>query len=224
MSIDKNTLLIHVESGTYPLTLSSLKSRHPSISFGASMSEEELAALGYAPVARVTRPEGDVVTEVAPVADGEGGYKQAYEVRAFNEQELAEQLANKKSMIAAQVNSVRESTLAKGAAIDFGGDAGVLHVQMRDGDRANLLGLKQGAERAFEGGVTDPVLPLRTEEDVTVMLTPEQMINVSWLVFDAYQEVMAASWAVKDAADAAQTADDLPEVPASFEPAAKALG
>lgn len=192
-SVSKTDLLIHVESGEYPLVIASLKGRHPNVSFGAEVELSFLKSLGYEVVQKTPRPEADVVSEVAPALQ-DGVYVQTFEARAFNEQEVALQVADKKRTAEEQLRKARESELDKGAPVQFAGREGILHVQMRDGDRANTLGLRARAEVLKEQGVVDTVIPFRTYENVVVMLTPAQFIDLAWAVFDSYSALMASSW------------------------------
>lgn len=209
MTISANTLLVHIETNTYPLTVAALKHRHPNISFGQEIDKEMLDALGYAAVAEVPRPEGDVVVETAPARMADGSYVQNYDVRSFTEQEIAAQVAAEKDAKLVEVERAREQALAVGAPMSFPGQTEVLHAQMRDGDRANILGLRAHAEVQHQQGVVDAVIPFRTYEDKTVMLTPEQTIKMAWAVFASYQMVMAESWSLKDAIAAAESKADL---------------
>lgn len=222
-TITNSTLLIHVESGAYPLTLSSLKARHPNVSFGTSVDEELMLELGYAVVTPTAQPVGDVVTEAAPALQGDGSYAQAYDVRNYSPEEVASQLDAKKSDFRNAVNNLRDTTLANGAPVDFGGEYGVQHVQMRDGDRVNFVGLKLQADLLISQGVNDPVVPLRTREDKIVRITPEQTVALSWIVSDGYIHVMEAAWTLKDAATAASTQEEIPAMPESIAPQVRSI-
>lgn len=209
MAISKNTLLVHIETNTYPLTTAALKHRHPNISFGQEIDEEMIVSLGYAAVQEVQKPEGDVVVETAPVQKADGTYVQNYDVRAFTADELNAQISSDRNIKLLEIERARDEALAIGAPMSFPGQAEVLHAQMRDGDRANILGLRARAEVLQQQGVTNAAIPFRTYEDKTVMLTPAQTITMAWAVFDSYQQVLAASWSLKDAVAAAENKADL---------------
>lgn len=217
MSVTKDTLLIHVESKTYPLTLAALKLRHTNISFGQEVDEQLLTHLGYAVVQPGLAPVGDVVTEGEPLLMANGTYLQNFEARAYNEQELAEQLASARAGKLQDIEQARLDAISIGAPMRFAGRDDVLHAQMRDGDRANILGLRAHAEVLQQQGVSDAVVPFRTYEDVTVMLTPAQTITMAWAVFGSYQQVMSTSWSLKDAVAAAATPAAVEAVEVSFE-------
>lgn len=220
MSFTNSTVLIHEASGDYPLDLNSLKTRHTNISFGTHIDEDFIKELGYAEVVSTIKPEGDVVTEGAPVKGEDGVWRQFWAVRSFTPEEVAATLEKAKTAALALIATRLSTALEVGAPFDFtvvSANAGVQHAQMRNSDRTNVLGLKQEADRRIEAGDLSASIPFRTYEDNTLLLTPAQMLCVSWGVSAGYQEAMAKSWELKDAVRLASTVAELPVIPAAFE-------
>lgn len=89
---------------------------------------------------------------------------------------------------------------------DFGAPFGVLHLQLRDvTDQANWLTLQGKAMLAISAGQGDSaLLPIRTEENVTVPVTA----NVAAQVMDALSTfggtMLAHRWSLQDAITAAE--------------------
>ncbi len=214
MSINSQTLLIHVESGDYPVRVPQLAARHPNVSFGTVQTEESLRALGYEVVKTTDRPDGDVVSEAVPLKTEEG-YVQVWDVRAYNEQERNNDMASRKASRMSRIKDAVAATLAIGARIDFGGEHGVQHIQMRDGDRANVLGLKADAEAMIERAQGEQCY-LRTYENNLIIVAPEFMVESAWIVLRQFKQVMAAAWALEDQVKHATTLQELPLIPANL--------
>jgi hypothetical protein len=172
----------------YPATLHTIRQEHPTMSIPADPDDALLEELGYAKVLPSLRPEGDVVTEVAPILQEEEGiYIQSFEARSFTVQELA-----------GRANTVREQKFFEGMEWEF--VEGIDYVQTRPQDMINLLALKSRAQdRVAESDAT--VFHFRSQNNVTHVLTPSQAIDMCNAVFDHCEAIMVESWVVKDAAE-----------------------
>lgn len=221
--INEATAFIHVESGAYPLNLNSLRARHTNISFVTGEDVQFFRDLGYEIVETSVRPAGDVVSEGTPMRKEDGTYCQYFEAREFSADEVQNALNNKKDAFQTRCEELRNQALSIGVPIDFGGEDGVQRVQMRNSDRSNILGLKARAEKFIAEGVEGAMIPLRTYENRTVWLTPENTVKVSWIVFDGYSETMQKSWLAIDAAKAAANESQIPAEPADFFPSQHSL-
>ena len=86
-------------------------------------------------------------------------------------------------------------------AHDFGPGYGVLHLQLRDNDdRTNWLTLRTTATDLILAGLGDnPVLAIRTEENITVSLNALQAAQVMGAMAAWGGAMLAAGWAHKDA-------------------------
>lgn len=203
--------LIHVQSGQYPISKYDLAERHPDVSFGTVPDVGYLAELGYAIVEDMPGPAGDKVTLSPTPAHDEvtGKYSQAWVVSAYTAEEKSVMLQARVSAVSRQINTALTKTLEKGAVIDFGGTAGIQHMQMRDGDRANILGLRASAQAMLDA--QEPfIFRVRTYENTTVELTSAQVIALSWHVFAAYTQALEIAWNMKDTYSAIETLEDFP--------------
>lgn len=215
-NVNTSTLLIKVADQQYPLNLYQVKQNHKNISIPKEPSVEQIQALGYAVVERVERPVGDVVTEGTPELV-EGVYKQTWVVRSFNTEELANQFNSKKQTAVNEIDRVRNRDLAKGFLHTFP-DATQFHIQLRDGDRANLSGLRIKADSLITQGVTDPVMSIMTYENVAKALTPAQMVEATDAAFTGYMAIMEAAWLLKAQANDAKIEAELPTIPETLVP------
>lgn len=211
MIITEYTQLININTQAYPVTLSQVKRDMPNRSFPLEPTDAQLLELGYAMVNLLAKPEGDVVSEAVPVLT-DGIYTQAWDVRSYNEAETAQQLVDKKRTLIYTLENLRDAKLAQGAPFVFP-DGATNNIQLRDGDRANLTGLRIQADHLNTSGVTDPVFKFRTYENKIYQLTPQQLIDVTNSALSAYVAVMDGVWILKDQIKAAGTAEELPELP-----------
>ncbi len=96
-------------------------------------------------------------------------------------------------------------------------DNWVGRVQLRDGDRANLSGLRLRAETAKRVG-RDERFVFRTGEDVIKMnLSADEMINITDKAFEKYSALMAVCWSLEAQAEFALNYEQLPVVPANMD-------
>ena len=198
---------IEVATGNYPLSFSEIARKLPNVLFGANVDVEELAALGFREVIAEDHAEGDVATEVTPV-EIDGVYKQQWEVRSFTEEELDTKLNVRKAELREQVAALSDSALVSGVPYDFGGAYGIKSIQLRDGDRANLGGMRQIAK-------DHPEIPqrFRTFENVIVPLDADGVLSMTLAALYAYNGILDKAWQLKDAIETATTEAELPELP-----------
>lgn len=81
-------------------------------------------------------------------------------------------------------------------------------VQTRPQDEPNLLALAIEARDLKADGVDDPQLVLRVESNRNYQLTPQQMIDLTDAAKNHKKLILAKSWQLKDAVDAALAAED----------------
>lgn len=220
--ISFNTRFIEIETGEYPLTFQAIKAKHPLTSFAAEPTAGQLDGMGYAVVNPVEMPVGDVVTEGEPLLKEDGSYEQVFVVRAFTEEELALRLKMSQAELMTKLRVLRDEALEKGAPFDFGGNFGVQHVQLRDGDRANVIGLRFKAEALLDAGSSD-LMGVRTFENVRVPLTAGQFMDLSWKYMAAFEAVMDNSWHYEDLIKASDSIVELPALPESLTPDTQGL-
>lgn len=110
----------------------------------------------------------------------------------------------------AAVNAKREAVFAAGFPVS-GGALDGQHLQLRNADdKANWLIVDKNARLAVAAGAGDvPLIPVRTLENQTITVTPNQALAVLADLEAWGQAVLARSWALKDQNDAATEAGDL---------------
>lgn len=214
MSVTNSTLLINTVTGEYPVYLSKVRRDNPNVSFPQTPSEELIASMGLAVVQPRLRPEGDVVTEGTPELV-DGVYHQVWEIRTYNEEELAQLLLEAKNERARRVSDLRDSELAMGLEYLFP-DATVGHVQLRAQDQINLHSLRAEAMALKAAGQTEAVIGFRNYENVTKMMTPEQVLEMIAAALVFGKKIYQASWDLKDQIDAATNIDEIPVIPNSL--------
>jgi len=84
------SLYIRRETGEYPFTPNHVRGELRNISLGKVPTDELLASLGFDRVLAVTKTEGDVVTEGAPILKADGFWYQTWSVRPYTQQEIAD--------------------------------------------------------------------------------------------------------------------------------------
>jgi hypothetical protein len=90
-----------------------------------------------------------------------------------------------------------------------------MHVQVDPGSRVNLLYLNAAAQQRLAAGSTDTE-PFRSYENKSYLLPPQALLDMTNTALPGYKLILSASWAVKDAVDAAVKVEDLPTLPTSF--------
>lgn len=205
-TVTRQTRLIHAETGTYPLFMDSLAKYAPNTAFGITTDAETIIEYGLEVVKEVPAPINDVVTEGAP-EEIDGEWTQTWISRSFNEIETAEKLATAKTTLQAQAETLRIAQFEKGFPHTFGDFT--YHVQIRNTDRSNLLGLRTVAKEVIEAG-GDMTFSFRVFENVGVDINAAEMVAVADAAFTATNVGYAKTWAVKDGADRATTLEELP--------------
>jgi len=213
--VTESTTLIAVDTGDWPLYLATVRSRLQDISLPRLPTEEQLAAVGYAVVVPTEKPTGDVVTEAPPIEEN-GKWYQSWTVRPYTQEELDAQLAEKKTSLLVDVQTLRTMTLEKGIPVDFGGTDGVQHVQLRDGDRANLTSLNNRAKDWIADGNVQQ-LAFITEEDNAVTITTEQALALTNAAYDKYVEIIFHLNDLKKQVISATELSALPTIPSEIE-------
>jgi len=212
-TVTRQTRLIHVESGTYPLFMDNLAKYAPYTAFGPTTDAETLLGFGIRVVEERPAPVNDVVSEGTP-EEINGVWTQTWISRTYGEVELAEQLATAKASLQAQAETMRITQFDRGFPHTFGEN--VYHVQIRNADRSNLLGLRTVAKEVVEAG-GEMNFSFRVYENVVVNITATEMVAVADAAFVAANEGYRKTWAVKDGARDALTMEDLPTLPTEEE-------
>jgi len=100
--------------------------------------------------------------------------------------------------IQAQVDVIRDSKIALGVPIVFpDGSSGT--AQTRESDKLNINGLVTSSLILKSQGVTGAVVPYRDLENITHMLSPDQMIQIGMDILNKISAVYQSAWAIKSA-------------------------
>jgi len=212
MKVTSNTRLMNVNTGEYPLSLFQVRQAIPGASFAQEPDEEELAEKGFAVVHPTPRPEvgADVTDEGQPDLQ-DGKYVQTWLPRWFTPEEKATSLGAKKLELLNKLEELRGTTLYKGAPYPFP-DGVTQHIQLRDGDRANLTGLGQKSERLLATNSNTPMF-FRTYENELRVLTPQQMYDMTDASMDLYMLILSQIWTLEGQIKAAASEAELPVLP-----------
>lgn len=208
-TVTRQTRLIHAETGTYPLFMDNLATYAPNTTFGPTTDAETLIEFGLEIVKEVPAPVNDVVTEGAP-EEVNGEWQQTWVSRTFSEVEMAEKLVAAKATLQAQAEGMRVTQFDRGFPHTFGEN--VYHVQIRNADRSNLLGLRTVAKEVVAAG-SEMTFEFRVYENVVVEIGATEMVAVADAAFAAATLGYRKTWAVKDGADRATTIEELPSLP-----------
>lgn len=211
--VTPSDVLIRLSDNYYPLNLEEVRQAHPLVSFGNELAEEDLTDLGYALVHDTERPEGDVVIELPPL-EVDGVWQRQWQAREFDEGEIADRFAAVKADYFANLDRVVSAILAVGMPYTHNGQT--IHVQLRGQDKINLLALQGKNERLVEKGVTDRQQIFRPYENETLMLTPQEMVDLCDKALSTMEAIYIKVWAIKDQADRATVAEELPPLPESL--------
>jgi hypothetical protein len=91
-------------------THSDIRRANPNVSMPKQLSDELISEFGYELIQQKEKPVGDVVTEGTPVFNEETQqWEQAWDVRDFTEEEIAQNLADRR---VAMIVSPRQARLA----------------------------------------------------------------------------------------------------------------
>ena len=218
MNVTNSSVLLNINSGRYPMSLADVRVE-TGASFAAEPSEDLLGDVGYAVVHPSEQPLFDEATQVveqgAPTLTG-GEWKQSWVVRDHTAEEAEIYFTHEKARVLQAIKALQAESIEKGCAYTFP-DATVGHVQLRDGDRGNLAGLKLRAQDS-KNAQDNQAFFFRTYENKTKMgLTADDIIAICDTAFTQYMFILGTCWAMRDLADAATDLASLPEVPETID-------
>lgn len=212
-----STLFIEVATGIYPVTLYMIidKFKPMNMSFSMTPPRVDIEGLGYGVVMPMQRPEGDVVTEGQPNLVN-GQWEQTWVVRPFNETEIAAQLEYAKIAANDNIMAVRNDDFQLGMTHTVGDKT--FNVQLRIEDRINLLAMYTIGKELVVAG-SDQLEAFRSYENETILLTPQQTVDMALAALAAVKSISQSTWTLKDQVDAAETVAEIPVIPKTFIPA-----
>ena len=100
-----------------------------------------------------------------------------------------------------EVNAERTRRIEQGHAFTVAGVTAPIPLQGRPQDQTVYTALLVRATGYKSAGITAPVLIIRDAVDTTHQLTPDQMVDLVGQAMLWFEQVMAASWALKDGTD-----------------------
>lgn len=206
--VTRQTRLIDPVTKEYPLYISSIKDATGTI-FADTMTEEDMLGYGYEVVHDTPVPTGDIVNELPPVLT-DGNWYRAWEVREFNEGEKARQLANAKAVNKERADYLLETSFNKGFPYMY--NEQLVHIQISPTDRQNITALRTIAKEAIAES-QDITFKFRVYENINILLTPAQMVDVGNQAFARVSEGYATIWDIKDNTDLAETEAAIPAIP-----------
>lgn len=212
-----NTLFIQVATGRYPVSLYMIieEFKPKNMSFSMTPPRVDIEGLGYEVVMPMQRPEGDVVTEGFPeLVDDQ--WQQTWVVREYNESELAAQLEFAKITANDNIMAVRDADFQVGMKHTVGDKT--FNVQLRIEDRINLIGMYTIGKEMVAAG-SEQLEAFRSYQNETIMLTPQQTVDMALAALAAVKSISQSTWTLKDQVDAATTVADIPVIPTTFIPA-----
>ena len=210
------TLLIEVATKLYPVTLNMIfeKFKPMNMSFSLNPPRVDIEGLGYAVVTPTVKPTGDVVVESQPELE-DGVWYQTWISRDFNEQELATQLEYAKITANDNIMAVRNNDFELGTTHTV--DDKTFNVQLRVEDRVNILAMYVIAKEMVTAG-SDHLEPFRSYENETIMLNPQQAVDMAMTALAAVKSISQSTWTLKDQVDSAKVIADIPKIPNTFIP------
>lgn len=220
-TVDSSTRLIRLKDKAYPKYLYDLRQDNMQNTFGSTIESEKLYNFPnpYAYVFLVDQPEGDVVTEGAPVLnEDDGKWYQHWDVRAFNEQELAERLSTGRDNALQMGKQVLTNDLVSGLEITLKPDGGTFKLVMTAEERVNLMGMRVVAEKRVNAS-DDTAFTVRSADNKSFQADPAEVIEFVEEILELYNGYLEKYWQFKSDVANATTLDALPVVPESFNPA-----
>ncbi len=185
----------------YPYPLSDLARDRPELP--AEPTDEELAAIGVYPVTPVAAPAASVTRMVSalPPAEVDGVWTEQWDARDIP-------LAEAKEALRAAINAKRDAVFAAGFTPASGPLAGKTLQTRGIEDRTNWLTSQAAYSAAVAaGGGALQEAYFRTADNETVNCTYLEGLQTLLAMAAWGKAVMGASWALKDALEAAQDLD-----------------
>lgn len=211
--ITHGTALIDIKTKDYPLYLKDIGGRlELPTSLGPGIAPEALLELGYAVVEHTDIPAKDVVIEGPPELV-DGAWKRTWVCRDYSDDELWSNLEQAKEATLVAIEQLRIEQFAIGFPHTFGDDKVTYHVQVRDGDRTNLLSKRTRAMEAITAKDDSYRVGYHVYENVTVELTAKEMVDMANTADDQTSAAYALVWQLKERTKKATTLADIPKLP-----------
>lgn len=187
------------------------------VSFGTHITSQFLVTRDFAKMFLTEAPGPDWF-EVTPTQNEEDGrWYQTWEKYIPTPEEVAAEFEGRRQATYLKIKETLVNRKEGGVAVDFGPTYGVLHLQIRDTDRINMLGLKDEADDLIRDNKANDVMIVRTSENINVEITAYDFVNLSRGYREIYKAMMAWSWHWSDQVRLKEIGDEFPEIPTSIE-------
>lgn len=209
--ITNDSNLIKTTTGEYPITYREVKARHDNVLFPNNLTLAKIKTFGYEYVHPTPNPEtrGKYYVEGKPQLEGDR-WVQQWKLRELSAEESAAKLAKEKAVLVKQIRDSVEDACNVGFRWRVGQT--YYHIQLRDGDRANLASLRIEVDERVRNGSTD-LIYFRTYENIIIPLTPEEGVTLTRLALSSYMQILAMSWSLQEVVMRAPTFEALPKDP-----------
>ena len=209
VDITDSTTFINILSGEFNFRLADIRRLNRNIMWPPAVSEDFVAALGYA-VIRERAPTGSGEYIPSEPVEEDGYYFQGWKEHIPTEDEVARKLKATKEVGYQTLSSLVEEALKRGVVFNFGTEdqPNKMHIQIRDTDRTNILDMVVKSQR-------DPSLLqyFRTYENRLVQVDHDQVIAMSDASYAGFTTIMGTKWAVQDMIAKATSVTELPSSP-----------
>ena len=209
VEVNDSTSFINILNGKYGFRLTDIRRMNRNVMWPGSPSEEFVATLGYA-VIRDRQPEGTGTYNPGPPVEEDGLYFQGWVEYIPTEEELAQKLRAAKKEACVLLSSLVEETMKRGVVFNFGdGDEpNKMHIQIRDADRVNILGMVVKSQRDHS-----LVQYFRTYENRLTRMDYDQVVAMSDASYVGFTTVKGTEWAVQDMIMKATKISEIPPAP-----------
>jgi hypothetical protein len=167
------------------------------VSIPAHPTPAQLAELGVGRLATNPKPGGDVVTEGVPQYDAVNDvWQQTWVVRKYTSGERIEQLNRVRKERREELTGRFYQVLSEGMPYTVNDET--FTVQIRPEDQSNLIVLRLEASTLISIGEYETPMEFRTLENTSVVLTPEQMVDMTTHALGYIKDQYKILWALKD--------------------------
>lgn len=209
ITVTNTTRLIKISTGEYPRYFSQVRQDNPNTMFGYPTTDITLKGFDHAPVLESEIPQGDVVTEIAPLLKEDGYYYTQYEVRPFTSEEYQEKLNTMKSSVREDIKYTLEQDLMQGIDYTFNGVK--YNLKLRPFDISGYLATREIAKIN-----TNDTYSINIGDVVIESLTSQQIEELTLNILQTYKEFMSDYWDFVKRLNSASAFEDIPERPETF--------
>lgn len=198
--------MIRMSDMRYPVYLSDFKAEYTNVSTGSFVYEEGMAEFGYYPVIDVDIPQGDVVTEGAPVQGEDGKWYKSWNSRDYTEEEIADNLRRQKEQLIYSAKSNFENENMGGVEVD----GSFYSVD------SNSLSLYHSILSVAELAEDDKLFSLLTYDNKVIEHLRLDVIELIEEIISVYVESYNNMGTFIKEVNIAKNMEELPSVPESF--------